>query len=126
MVYCPNCGAQVDEDMTFCSKCGAPLKAVKPETLTEPRRERFERRRDEKAEKQEKQEKGEKYEKREHGFIGSLIGGSILIFLGLMSYLQILGYNVWKYTGAFFFIIIGLVIIISILARMARRRNPSP
>lgn len=125
MVYCSKCGAQVEENMTFCPKCGAPLKPV---SYVDQRRERWERRRDEKAEKQEKQEKqekSEKYEKREYGFLGSLIGGSILIFIGLMSYLQIMGYRVWQYTGAVFTIIIGLVIIIGVITRMVRKRNPS-
>ena len=63
-----------------CPKCGAALKAGKPEakTPTDWRRERWERRRDEKAEKNEKAEKGEKHEKREYPFIGPLIGGLIL------------------------------------------------
>lgn len=114
----------VGELMVNCPKCGASLKAATPGAPTDWRRERLERRREERAEKYEKYEKGEKYEKREHPFIGPLIGGLILIFLGVVSYLQILGYNLWQYTWPFFLIIIGLVIIIGALARMARRRNP--
>ena len=122
MPYCPKCGSEINEDMTFCPKCGAPLKAASPGTPTDWGRER---RRQEKDEKNEKQEKGEKYEKREHPFIGPLIGGLILIALGVISYLQIIGYNLWQYTGPIFFIAIGVIIIISALARMARKRNPS-
>ncbi|MDQ1281445.1 MAG: hypothetical protein QG670_2710 [Thermoproteota archaeon] len=121
MPYCPKCGSEINEEMTFCPKCGAPLKATAPGTPTDWGRDR---RRQEKNEKNEKQEKGEKYEKREHPFIGPLIGGLILIALGVISYLQILGYNLWQYTGPIFFIVIGLVIIISALARMARKKNP--
>ena len=123
MSYCPNCGAEVVEGMTFCPKCGAPLKGA---PVTPPRygRERLERRRDEKAEKHEKQEKGEKHEKREHPFIGPLIGGLILVFLGVISYLQTIGYNVWMFIGPYFLIIIGLAVLLSALARMSRRRNP--
>lgn len=124
MPYCPKCGSEINEDMTFCPKCGAPLRAAPSGTPTDWGRDRRERRRQEKDEKNEKQEKGEKYEKREHPFIGPLIGGLILIALGIISYLQILGYNLWQYTGPIFFIAIGLVIIISALARMARKRNP--
>lgn len=83
MPYCSNCGTEVTEDMVFCPKCGAPIKGVKPETPTEYGRERRERRRDEKA---------EKHEKQEHPFIVPLIGGLILIFLGVASYLQTIGY----------------------------------
>jgi DNA-directed RNA polymerase subunit M/transcription elongation factor TFIIS len=27
MPYCPKCGNLVDENMTFCPRCGAPLKS---------------------------------------------------------------------------------------------------
>ena len=124
MPYCPKCGAEVDENMTFCPKCGAPLKGAPPASAPDWRRDRHERRMNEKAEKNEKHEKGEKYEKREHPFIGPLIGGLILIFLGIVAYLQILGYNLWQYAWPVFLIIIGLVIIIGALAATARRRNP--
>lgn len=116
MPYCPHCGAEVTEDVTFCPKCGASLKGTQAV--------RQDRRRNEKAEKGEKQEKGEKSEKREHPFIWPLIGGLILIFLGIASYLQTLGYDIWRYTGAYFLIIIGLAIILGALVRSARKRNP--
>jgi len=118
MSYCPKCGAKVEEEMTFCPKCGAPLKAERPQEW----RRRAEK--GEKAEKHEKGEKAEKYEKREFGFIGPLIGGLILIFLGLTFYLQLLGYRVWEIAWAFFFIIIGIIIIIGTI--YATRRHPRP
>lgn len=31
-MYCPKCGAKVDEDAKFCQNCGAPLSRVKAET----------------------------------------------------------------------------------------------
>lgn len=34
--HCPNCGALVDEDATFCSKCGSTLDAAQSST-PEPR-----------------------------------------------------------------------------------------
>ena len=130
MPYCPNCGVQVDDETAFCPKCGAPLKGGKPEALIGQRGERWERRRDEKAEKAEKAEKHEKAEKAEkherRSFTGPLIGGLILIFLGVMSILQILGYRVWEHTWAYFLILIGGVVIVSALymAMKARERNP--
>jgi uncharacterized Zn finger protein (UPF0148 family) len=126
MVYCSKCGVQVDETMTFCPRCGAPIKDIKLEPFTEQRRERWERRRDEKAEKgekQETQEKGEKQEKGEFRFIGPFIGGLILIFIGAVSYLQSIGYMVWEFAGAVFTIAIGLIVVIAALALMARKRN---
>ncbi len=130
MVYCPKCGVQVDETMTFCPKCGASLKDMKPAPFSEQRSGRWEGRRDEKAEKQEKgekQEKQEKVEKQEKGelrFFGPLIGGLILIFLGVVSYLESIGYRVWRSAGSIFIIAIGLLIIIAALAMIARKRNP--
>lgn len=84
MSYCPKCGSKVEEEMSFCPKCGAPLKDQRPtvEAKTTYRR-------DEKAEKAEKNEKAEKHEKHEYGFVGPLIGGLILIFIGAASYLEV-------------------------------------
>lgn len=118
MSYCPKCGAKVEEEMTFCPKCGAPLKTEQPQEW----RRRAEK--GEKAEKREKGEKAEKHEKREFGFIGPLIGGLILIFLGLTFYLQLLGYRVWEIAWAFFLITIGIIIIIGTI--YATRRYPRP
>ena len=123
MTYCPKCGTQVEENMTFCPRCGAPLKAEATVRAVQ-RNEKAEKQ--EKGEKQEKQEpeKSEKHEKGEFGFVGWLIGGLILIFLGLMSYLQMTGYSLWQFTWPFFFIGIGLIIIIG--AVIAAKRNPKP
>lgn len=125
MFYCPKCGTEVSEEMAFCPKCGAPLKAEKPSIEAPPTGYRPEKA--EKAEKHEKQEKGEKtekHEKREFGFIGSLIGGLILIFFGLMSYLQVTGFLGKEVVGALFLILIGIIIIIG--AIYAARRHPRP
>jgi uncharacterized membrane protein YvbJ len=131
MAYCSKCGVQVDETMTFCPRCGAPLTDARLEPF--PRqRERWDRRRGEKAEKrekgekQEKQEKREKQEKGEYRFIGPFIGGLILIFIGVASYLESIGYRVWESAGVVFTIAIGVLIIIAALAMMARKRNPPP
>lgn len=122
MPYCSKCGAETKEEMAFCPKCGATLK-VEP-TRAEPVRRRERREKEEKAEKQEKSEKEEKYEKREFGLIGPLIGGVILIILGLTAYLHFIGYRVWEYVGAFFVIVLGLLIIFGVL--YARIRHPKP
>jgi hypothetical protein len=108
--------------MTFCPKCGASLRTVQPQA--EARTTTYRR-----NEKGEKGEKREKHEKRQYSFVGPLIGGLILIFIGLTSYLKITGYVeesglVW----AFFFVVIGLLIVVGGIyaAMIAGRRHPRP
>jgi uncharacterized membrane protein YvbJ len=124
MSYCPKCGSKVDEEMTFCPKCGAPLKAEKAVAEAKP----VAYRRDEKAEKTEKHEKGEKHEKREYGFIGPLVGGLILLFVGLTFYLELTVHdeNLMRIAWAFFFVIIGIIIIVAAVygVIIAGRRHP--
>jgi uncharacterized membrane protein YvbJ len=124
MSYCPKCGSKVDEEMTFCPKCGAPLKAEKAVAEAKP----VAYRRDEKAEKTEKDEKGEKHEKREYAFIGPLVGGLILLFVGLTFYLGLTVHdeNLMRIAWAFFFVIIGIIIIVAAVygVIMAGRRHP--
>lgn len=119
MSYCPKCGAKIDEEMAFCPKCGAALKVAQAKPV----------RRDEKAEKSEKSEKsekGEKHEKGEYGFLGPLIGGLILIFVGLAFYLRVILDIRTEAVWAFFFVILGIVIIAAAVygAMMAGRRHP--
>ena len=128
MSYCPKCGSKVDEEMTFCPKCGAALTAEKVTTVapeTKPAPYRREEKTEEKSEKHEKHEKQEKHEKREYGFMGPLIGGVILLFIGLALYLRVTGYNsdmIW----ALFFVLVGLLVIVGGVygVIMAGRRHP--
>lgn len=120
MPFCAKCGAEVHEEMAFCPKCGAPLKAEMPAEAPA----RYRREKEEKAEKEEKWERAEKHEKREVAAIGPLIGGLFLIFLGLMFYLRVFGYRVWEFAGAFFLIIVGVVIIAAVL--WVKRVFPRP
>jgi UDP-N-acetylmuramyl pentapeptide phosphotransferase/UDP-N-acetylglucosamine-1-phosphate transferase len=128
MSYCPKCGSKVDEEMTFCPKCGASLK-VERVTPATPGTATVTYRRDEKAEKEEKSEKhekGEKHEKREHGFMGPLIGGVILMFIGFALYLRIARPDQEGVIWALFFVLIGLLVIVGGIygAIMASRRHP--
>lgn len=149
MPYCRKCGSEVSEEMEFCPKCGAALKgeqfrgveewgkefgermAQKGREFGERMSERARRRAERRAERDEKYEKYEKtevHEKHEFTFIGPLIGGLILIFLGLMFYLQVTGSLNAALVGALFFVVIGLIIIAASIfaATMARRRHPGP
>jgi uncharacterized membrane protein YvbJ len=130
MIYCPKCGAEVEETASFCPRCGAPLKVEypPPPTATEipPTYARGEKT-EEKSEKHEKREKNEKYEKREHGFIGPLIGGVILLFIGAAIYAGETGWNA-SYLWALFFVLIGVLIIVAGIygVVIAGRRHPRP
>jgi uncharacterized membrane protein YvbJ len=121
--YCKKCGAEVSEDMAFCSRCGVALKVEKP--VVEVRRaEKAEK--GEKQEKEEKMEKAEKHEKREFGVIGPLAGGLILIFAGFLFYLAVTGYFEWQVIGPLLLIIVGIVILVGIVygVMTASRRHP--
>ena len=126
MVYCPKCGSEVSEEMSFCPKCGASLKVGQavPETRATTTYRRHEK--DEKDEKGEKNEKGEKHEKREYGFLGPLVGGLVLILLGLTVFLETMGYANRTLLWAVFFVVVGAMVIIGAIygAILASRRHP--
>jgi uncharacterized membrane protein YvbJ len=125
MSYCPKCGNKITEDMTFCPKCGAPLK-VEQATAQPQRPVTYRHEKNEKTEKgSEKGEKHEKREKREYAFIGPLIGGIIVLFIGLSAYLSIMNYDS-RILWAFFFVAIGLLIVVGAVygAVTASRRHP--
>jgi len=127
MSYCPKCGNKVEEGMGFCPKCGAPLNVESVVSVTTETRPAYRRdeKTEEKSEKQEKGEKGEKHEKHEYGFIGPLIGGVILLFIGAALYLDVAGYNA-AILWALFFVLIGVLIIVGGVygVIMAGRRHP--
>jgi cation transport ATPase len=133
MPYCPKCGNDITDEMTFCPKCGATLKIAQGSAYVSTARMR---RRDEKAEKDEKSEKSEKNEKHEHNekhekrgysFLGPLIGGLILLFIGLTAFLEITN-AAGKLMVAFFFVFVGVLILVGVIygAVMAGRRHPRP
>lgn len=135
MTECKKCGYKTSEEMSFCPKCGAPLKAETvsaEERSAAPTRYRGEKaEKYEKKEKEEKTEKHEKHEKGQYAFIGPLVGGLILIIIGLMSYLHITGVltrETREILWAFFLIVVGIVIIFGGLyaTMMARKRHPAP
>lgn len=128
MATCPKCGSKVRDDMAFCPNCGASLRAEQTTAQqTPPPPPRYRNEKAEKDERNEKREKGEKHEKRgPYAFIGPLIGGLVLIFIGMVAFINIYYPNSSGILWAFFFIIIGIIIIIGAIygTTMARRRYP--
>ncbi len=125
MPYCPNCGNQVEENMTFCPRCGASLKVETAPKPAAPAPQKAEK--DEKNEKQEKQEKGEKHEKRGGGFIGFLIAGLVLAVLGIIAYYDVTtGLPSSQLWGPAILLIIGIALVIVAIyyVMKARSRNP--
>ena len=132
MPYCQKCGSEVKEEMTFCPQCGATLKVTETRPVERYRSEKAEKQeKHEKQEKEEKMEKGErteKYEKQEYSILGSLIGGSILILVGMMFYLTVADVLDLRSIFPFFLIIIGAIVILGVAigAVRARKKNPMP
>ena len=135
MPSCPKCNSRVTEAMSFCPTCGASLKAAPapaPAAAPAPpappvRREKEEKgEKDEKGEKAEKGEKGEKHEKQTFGPLGPVVFGVVLIMLGLLFYLRMTGWMAEPTLWAYFFVAIGIVIILAAIygAMMAARRHP--
>ncbi|MEM4704704.1 MAG: zinc ribbon domain-containing protein [Candidatus Bathyarchaeia archaeon] len=127
--YCPKCGNKVEEEMVFCPKCGAPVKAKEGVVLERQARRSEKEEKGEKREKEEKEEKDEKHEKKEKGeyaFIGPLVGGLILIFIGAVAYLKMVYEFSSELVSALFFVIVGVAIIFGVIygSVIARRRHP--
>jgi uncharacterized membrane protein YvbJ len=123
--FCPKCGKKVTEEMVFCPNCGAALKGEQ----AWPQPQRASAYRHEKDEKREKAtEKREKHEKHEYAFMGPLIGGLVLVFVGLSIYLSVEEATPAAHAmlWAVFLIFIGVVIIALAVyaALMASRRHP--
>jgi uncharacterized membrane protein YvbJ len=130
MPYCQKCGFEVGENMTFCPQCGATLKVTETRPVERYRSEKAEKEeKHEKHEKEEKMEKGEhpeKYEKQEYSILGSLIGGSILILVGIMFYLTVAGVLNLSSIFPFFLIIIGAIVILGVIIGAVRARGKHP
>ena len=123
--FCSKCGTQVVEGAVFCSSCGTPVSATVSPPSAQPSPTPFVQRREkgEKGEKREKEEKGEKGEKGGDRS-GSLVGGSILIWLGISLYLSqvntIPGADWWAY----FLSGLGAILILQGIIRRTRSGRP--
>jgi len=110
MPYCPKCGNQVDETVAFCPRCGTSLKGAASPEPEPPENTNW----NEKTEKQEAPApaKGEKKEKTEHGFIGYLMGGLILVTIGIFGLLDLTNPVNSSQDLAAMLLIIGIIIVV--------------
>ena len=118
MLYCPDCGAQNEDDADYCIKCGAPLKEGMRRTY----------RRDEKDEKEERIEKEEKDQRGEKSEGDARSWGLLIGLLILASGLISLAEDWWGYTWdslwPYMIILVGLFIVYNGLK--ARQKSPRP
>lgn len=106
MTYCPKCGKQNEDDATYCNKCGAPLSGTKTEYDKERAEECF---------------GGPRH--------APIVWGAILVLIGLAIIIEgvlknIKGLPAWVYQiefGWVFALIIGLLLIILGIRKLARR-----
>jgi F0F1-type ATP synthase assembly protein I len=113
--------------MIFCPQCGTTLEVTATRPPEHYRSEKAEKQeKDEKEEKMEKEEKTEKHEKQEYNVLGSLIGGSILILVGIMFYLAVAGFLNLRSIFPFFLIIIGVIVILGVAIGTVRARGRHP
>lgn len=127
MVYCPVCGAENEEDASYCAQCGEPLKEGVPRIIYHPGRGE----KDEKEEKGEKQEKHEKDEYDEKTDAASrnwvALFGILIVIAGIISLLDT-WYRVWWASWdrlwPLLIIAFGLFIVWNVL--QARERSPRP
>ena len=131
MAYCPKCGNKVDETMAFCPRCGASLKMETAwqagPTSTSPPAPPYRYEKQEKHEKPEKHE--EKHEKPGGGYIGLLIAGLVIVFIGLVAYVNVTtNFLSGPEASAVVLVIIGIIIVVAgiYFAARTRSRNPVP
>ena len=121
MIYCPDCGAENEDDADYCIKCGAPLREGVSRTYH--RDEKYEK--DERIEKEEKDEKGEKNEKHEGDARNwGLLIGLLILASGFISLAEDWWGYTWDSLWPYMIILVGLFIVYNGLK--ARQRNPRP
>jgi undecaprenyl pyrophosphate phosphatase UppP len=115
--------------MTFCPNCGTSLKpGTTWQAQTTPPPYDYYRHRH-RQEKEEKNEKAEKHEKAGGGYFGLVIAGLVVLFIGLLSYLNATtGFLTGPVASAIVVVIIGLIIVVAgvYYASRSRSRNPVP
>lgn len=110
--YCHRCGSPLPQGSTFCPKCGTPVAGSQAGAPQQPFPMAGQRQ--EKGEKSEKNEKREKDEKgrRQGGYIGPVIGGLVLVWLGISFFLQDNNFLPSSTWWAYFLVGLGAILVL--------------
>ncbi len=122
VVYCSKCGAKNDDDAEHCTQCGATLKVSREKRLerrAEEWGEEFGRRAEAWGRQMEREFEGECFGLPQGGAIVGIILGVIILILGFAWLANI---DVWTYLGPLAVIIVGILILVSVVYSVARRR----
>ena len=84
MVFCPSCGVENEEDATYCTRCGKPLREDAPRVV-HPRKRDEKDEIDEKHEKHEKDELEEKTDTAARNWVA--LFGLLIVISGVISLL---------------------------------------
>jgi uncharacterized membrane protein YvbJ len=119
MSYCPKCGNKVEESMVFCPHCGTSLKDTATPSQIQPAKQY----QNEKQEKKQNLERDDSREKSEHGFVGYLVGGSILITIAVFALLDLTHPSNSSQDLAVMLLIIGVIIIVAAIYVAVTKRK---
>ena len=127
MPYCLKCGAKVEDQMTFCPACGAPLKDTAPTQQPAEQPANPNPQPPEQASQPTKTAVPLNVKSVNVGFLKYLAAGLVLITIGASAILELTNPRIA--TGEFFAVIllmIGLIVILSgVYYLFAWRRHPS-
>jgi hypothetical protein len=107
MSYCPICGNKIEEQMVFCPNCGTSLKGAPLPDQMPPDQPLN-------TEKHERNQNPSReiHEKSEFGFVGYLMGGSILITIAAFALLDLSNPKNSSQDLAAMLLVIGIIIIL--------------
>ena len=111
MPYCPKCGNKVDETTAFCPNCGTSLKGASAPEPGPPEQSNWNQQPEKPMTYIGQEPEPEKKEK-EHGFIGYLMAGLILVTFGAFALMDLTNPATASQDLSAMLLIIGIIIIV--------------